>query len=533
MQILGYLRFNRFNVFSHSLKTNITIHLALLLVIAMILINFVMIIVAQKALLNSEISKGYVFLSGIRENFFTFTESENTTARLDYQDNFSRRLNDAGISCALVMEEHKNEIYSTENNCALKEELESLTKQTIASGKKTTRFFGSTWGVFWEQSKNLIISTPFLNKGRIVAGASIVLPLERIYKTLRQTQYLLLIYVFVNTAVLTLIGLYRLTKITVKPLQKLVKRADEYREDGEMFFLYEKGDNEFGKLSKALNSMLKKIAEDKEKLQNTILSLEKANLDLKQAQKEIVRAEKLASVGRLSSGIAHEIGNPIGIIGGYLELLKQNDISDGDKKEFILRTENEIKRINTIIRELLDFSKPSSEGLKSISVHEIIQDTIDVFKFQPLIADINLNLSLKAENDTVRADPNQLRQIFLNLIINAADAISSVKNRLDGNITVTSEVVPSTHAKPKDHLNMLKINYIDNGIGIAEESLGDIFDPFYTTKEPGKGTGLGLSVCFMIVEEIGGEIKADSKEGKGTTMTLYLPLHDDSPPEKI
>ena len=510
---------------SSSLKTNITIHLALLLLIAMVLIDFVMIIVAQKALLRSEISKGDVFISGIGSNFDVFSESKNVALPSAYHKNLDRRLQYAGFSCAVVMDADKNQIYSGGSNCALQGELQALAGQAIESGEKTTRFFGSTWGIFWEQSQNLVVSAPLLKKDQIAAGVSIVLPLERIYKTLRKTQYLLLVYILVNTAVLTLIGLYRLSRVTVKPLQTLVRRADGYQEDGETFFLYEKGVNEFGKLSKALNSMLKKIAEDKEELQRTVLSLEKANLDLIQAQKEIVRAEKLATVGRLSSGIAHEIGNPIGIIGGYLDLLKQNDISDDDKTEFLVRTENELQRINQIIKELLDFSRPSSEGEKAVSVHEIIQDTIEAYKYQPSMADIDVHLSLKAENDTVMADPNQLRQIFLNLTINAADAVSSILNRMDGNITITSEVVADTPAESKDYVKRLAINFIDNGIGIAEESLGNIFDPFYTTKEPGKGTGLGLSVCFMIVEGMDGEMKATSKEGEGTTMTLYLPLY--------
>jgi len=513
-------------VFSRSIKMNIAIHLAVLLVLAMILIGFVTIIIAQKSLLRSEISKVYVFISGIEANLMNFSESENIIEHSDFQDDFGRMINDAGFSCGLIMDSKKNQIISNDKSCALQDELEKLTQQTIRSGEKTTRFFGSTWGVFWEQSRNLIISAPLRRKGSVVAGASIVMPLEGIYKILRRTQYELLGYILLNAVVFTLIGLYRLSRITVKPLQRLVMRADEYREDDEIFFLYEKEDNEFNRLSKALNSMLKRIAEDKEKLRTTVLSLEKANLDLKQAQKDIIRAEKLASVGRLSSGIAHEIGNPIGIIVGYLELLKQNNISDDDKKEFILRTENEINRINAIIRQLLDLSRPSSEDLETVSVHSIIEDTIDVYKFQPLMSDIHLDLSLTADNDMVIADSNQLRQVFLNLIINAADAIFSVEGPIDGRLTITSEIVPNTHTESKDHLGMLKVNYIDNGPGIAEENLGNVFDPFYTTKEPGKGTGLGLSVCFMIIEGIGGKIKATSDEGQGTTMTVYLPLTD-------
>jgi signal transduction histidine kinase len=126
------------------------------------------------------------------------------------------------------------------------------------------------------------------------------------------------------------------------------------------------------------------------------------------------------------------------------------------------------------------------------------------------------------------ADPNQLRQVFLNLLINAADAILSVEDHAKGKISITSEVVPMLPAESADHRNMLKISYIDNGSGISRENLGNIFDPFYTTKEPGKGTGLGLSVCFMIIQGIGGKIQASSEEGRGSTINVYLPLTNQS-----
>ncbi len=291
-----------------------------------------------------------------------------------------------------------------------------------------------------------------------------------------------------------------------------------------MVFLYEKEDNEFNKLSRALNNMLTHIAADKEKLRTTVKSLEKTNIELKKAQQEVLRAEKLASVGRLSSGIAHEIGNPIGIVTGYLELLKQNDISDEDRREFILRTENEINRIHTIIRQLLDFARSSSDSPQAVAVHEIVNDIAETVKFQPVMSQIDLQLDLGAQSDSVIADPNQLRQVFLNLLLNAADAVAYAKERLNGRITIKSKIELNPQADTKDQTCVLKIEIIDNGFGIKKEDMDNIFDPFYTTKEPGKGTGLGLSVSFMIIEGIGGKIEASSKEGMGTTMAVYLPL---------
>jgi signal transduction histidine kinase len=136
------------------------------------------------------------------------------------------------------------------------------------------------------------------------------------------------------------------------------------------------------------------------------------------------------------------------------------------------------------------------------------------------MSEIDIRLMLDAKNDIVYADPNQLRQVFVNLMMNAADAISSSGKPEQGVITIKTELVPESGDVKTD----LVIRVIDNGVGISDSNLETVFDPFFTTKEPGKGTGLGLSVCFMIIEQAGGLIKAESKEGQGTTFTICLPV---------
>ena len=506
-------------MFYRGIKTNIFINIVVLLVLAMILIDFVITIAVQNILIRSEISKGNFLISSIEDELRDYDK-----IGLDFKAKLNKMLNESGFSGAVILDTKENQIYFNGKSGALQDEINILTKRAIQSREKTTEFSGTSWGVFWKQSRFLIISAPLFRGEDIIGGASVVLQLEEVYAQLRHTQRLIFIYILVNAVIFTLFGLYRLSKVTVKPLNRLIKRANEYREDDESFFLSEKGDNEFNKLSKSLNSMLKRISEDKDRLQKTVKSLEKANFDLKQAQENIIRAEKLASVGRLSSGIAHEIGNPISIIIGYLDLIKKNNINDEERREFIERSGNEINRIDNLIKQLLDFSRPSDVGLKAVSVHEIINDITKALKIQPILANINLKLNLAASIDTIMADPDQLRQVFLNLIINAADAINSSNNKSDGKIIIESKSLTKD-----DNLGVnptkLNIELIDNGSGISEENINNIFDPFFTTKEPGKGTGLGLSVCFMIIDKLGGNIKATSKEGKGTTITITLPLY--------
>ncbi len=140
------------------------------------------------------------------------------------------------------------------------------------------------------------------------------------------------------------------------------------------------------------------------------------------------------------------------------------------------------------------------------------------------MSNIELECRLEAQNDKVLADSNQLRQVFLNLIINAADAISSERKAANGKLKIQSSAADEKQEQPEDAQNYLKIMFIDNGPGIPAENIGNIFDPFFTTKDPGKGTGLGLSVSFMIVEGFGGKMTVNSKVGEGTTLTLLLPL---------
>jgi two-component system NtrC family sensor kinase len=340
---------------------------------------------------------------------------------------------------------------------------------------------------------------------------------------------LVIFYILLNTLFLALFGFYLLHRSIIRPINRLVKRAEEFKE-GETFFLSSDTEqSEFGKLSRALNMVLRRLEDNKTELKSTISSLKKANLELRQAQEDIIRSEKLASVGRLASGVAHEIGNPIGIVLGYLGLLKGDSLNKEERGDFINRIENEIDRINRTIRNLLDFSRPSKGEVKAVSVHQIIVDMLDMLKPQPMMSDIKIMLNQVAKKDTILADPDKLKQVFLNLLVNAIDAMEAnqTKDGIPNNVlSIKTSVVPESQSDGKGNGNKIQIEFIDNGPGLPAEELNRIFDPFYTTKEPGKGTGLGLSVSLRIVEDMDGDIKAKSEKGEGTTITVILPLHE-------
>jgi signal transduction histidine kinase len=167
--------------------------------------------------------------------------------------------------------------------------------------------------------------------------------------------------------------------------------------------------------------------------------------------------------------------------------------------------------------------------VRVVSVHRIIVDMLDMLKPQPMMADVTVTLDRKATGDTVLADPDKLKQVFLNIVMNAIDAMEANQTE-DGSpakrLSIRTGVQSEAQRSKRENGKTVQVEFTDNGSGIPAEDLTRIFDPFHTTKDPGKGTGLGLSVSLRIVEDMGGVIKVKSTQGKGTTLTVILPLYE-------
>jgi signal transduction histidine kinase len=361
-------------------------------------------------------------------------------------------------------------------------------------------------------------------------GIAISFGLDAVYAPLRTFQKILIIYVVINTLILAALAFYRISRLYLGPVNRMAQRAEGYRDEDDMPFAVRKQDNELKVLSNALNLMTRRIAGDKKKLKETVRSLEKANAELRRAQAEIVRAEKLSTVGRLASGVAHEIGNPVGIVLGYLELLKRDDTTSTESKDYLERSEEEMLRISSIIQQLLNISRPSAGKPEPLSIHEVLLSVSEMLQVQPLLANIDIQLKMDAREDTVFADRAHIQQILINLVLNAADAISGKGNDFEGRIVLATSVRAAERVSEKDFCKpcpapVLTIQCIDNGTGIPEDHLANVFDPFYTTKEPQKGTGLGLAVCYMLAQGMEGRLEAASQPGVETVFSLHLPLH--------
>lgn len=503
-----------------GLRAGILAQLVFLIIAAMLLVNMVILHFSIKDLIEAKIDTGRLLIRALEQNLgHMLGTQESRESGFRFKENADKLLLSGGYSRVLIVDTHGSILFS--KGLGADNRQPHLTRAVEAEGSRSwsVSYSGSTWGVLWLGSRDIHVSAPLSWNDGPVGGITISSSLDPIYQTLRRSEKMILLYIILDTIILALVGMYILSRIVVRPIHRLLKMTEEYQAgEGDIILpVPENTRNEIGDLTRSLGVMLQRLDENKRELKEHISSLEWANRELRQAQNEIIRSEKLASVGRLTAGIAHEIGNPISIILGYLELIRRGNITDEERKDFIHRVESEINRVRDIISQLLDFSRPSSGEKKACHLHEQIKNTVNMMKPQPMMEDIEVTFDLRASKDTVFADPNQLQQVFLNVIMNAADVLNDDRGRHeDGSRELK---IAST-----DDGDSIKIWFKDNGPGIDQGELSYIFDPFYTTKDPGKGTGLGLSVCYRIVEEQGGDIFAESSVGEGTTIIVRFPV---------
>ncbi len=486
----------------------------------MLLINVVMVEFTKKDLIQARVHSARLLIRALEQNLGQLSDQKekelsDLVSGPQYERTLTRLLDEGQFSGAVIVDSKGKPLVAAGSITRANTYESSLARRAVEMRMGSTNYSGSTWGAIWLSYKEFGISEPLLFEGRSLGGITLTGSLTPIYQALRKSEKVILFYVLLDTIFIVLVGMYLLSRIVVKPIHNLLRVTDAYQ-GGEIAFLFDATSrNEIARLSRSLNNMLKRLEENKKDLKTHIASLEEANKELKQTQSELLRSEKLASVGRLAAGVAHEIGNPIGIIFGYLDLIRNGEISEEEREDFLDRIESEIARINRIIGELLGFSRPSSERPEDVHVHDVIRSTVKMLEPQPILEGIRIDLALNAFTDTILADRDQLQQVFVNVMMNAADAISEKD-------TQGSEKIMTVESENTDR--RLELRFIDTGPGIPEEELPHILDPFYTTKDPGKGTGLGLSVCYRILEGIGGTIRVESALEKGTTVVIDLPL---------
>ena len=342
----------------------------------------------------------------------------------------------------------------------------------------------------------------------------------------------------------------------VEPLDRLARRAGRIAEGDFEARPDVDGPVEVRKVGAKVSAMAERLIEGQERLRENVESLERTNRELLEARDELVRTEKLASVGRLAAGIAHEVGNPLSSVTSLLEMLrKQADDSLVD------HLESEARRIDEIVSGLLDFARPGEAPVTAADPRDVVDDTIELLRIQGRFDGVRVTVEGPGEELRLMANRDRLQQVLVNLLLNAVDAARESKGEREVAVRIAPDVFDGA-ARARDysarreddpegvdyrHLRrmeeptgqfrdvpladgqrVVRIEVLDSGPGIDEDHRGRIFDPFFTTREPGQGMGLGLAIAARLTDEMGGVIDAGrrSEEG-GSVFAVLLPRSDE------
>ncbi len=414
---------------------------------------------------------------------------------------------------------------------------------------------GEGWWVAESAAERLLlIEQPAASGGWLLRGA---FGLARTDAAARRVAASTALYGGLVVVGLALIGWLLLYRLVLRPLDRLLELAGQVSQHGDLSWLLaaERSGSELGRLGLSLGRMARRIEDDQGELRRQIAEQERLNRELQQAQQAMLRQEKLASVGLLAAGLAHEVGNPMSAIVGYVDMLRSEPFSDEERGQILARVARELERIDRIIQDLLAFSRPGRGRIEPCAPAALITGVIDLLRPQQAFKAVDCRVELAAELPPVDCDPDLVRQVLVNLLLNAADALQP-----GGALWVRAAAVERAESglrwrggRPawfdRGELHQLRpprdgrglpadrpaviFAVVDAGAGIEAAHLDRIFDPFFSTKEPGRGTGLGLAISHSAIASLGGEIWAWSRPGTGTQFAFWLPAAapgDRSPP---
>lgn len=321
---------------------------------------------------------------------------------------------------------------------------------------------------------------------------------------------LVAIYVGVFGVALLVFAYFVLTRLIVRPVESLARAAGRVAAGSRIVHTPRAGARELQDLGDAFQTMTLHLLAEEEKLRNKLDELTRTTGRLTEANVQLERSERMASVGRLAAGVAHEIGNPLSALLGLEDIMLDGGLDPAAQRDFIVRMKKETERINGVVRDLLDFARSDAhDEEESADVKAVFEDVAALVKPQKDLRDIELSLDVEPGLH-VALGPNRLTQVILNLVLNAAGAL---------------ENTPGTvRLRAKREGDVAHIEIEDTGPGVPPSMRERIFEPFVTTKEVGKGTGLGLSVCRGIVASAKGTISVDPSYEGGARFVVELPI---------
>jgi two-component system NtrC family sensor kinase len=335
---------------------------------------------------------------------------------------------------------------------------------------------------------------------------------------------------------LLVFGYVALGWLVVRPVDALSRAARRVSEGARSLEPPSTRTRELAELGVSLRTMTLRLRADEEALVAKIAEVERSAAELREAQARLVRSERLASVGRLSAGLAHELGNPLAAIVGLVDLLESGGLDEDEQRDFLARVRRETERMHGVLRGLLDFARPAAprahDEAVSGSVEDAVHEVRGLLAPQRDFRELTLELALDADLPSVRLSTSELTQVLLNLALNARDAVTSVARQERAEDGPRGEPEPASSgrvrvsARALEGEGLVELAVDDDGPGVEPALAATLFEPFVTTKEVGKGTGLGLAVCRGLVEAAGGTIEVRRSALGGACFVVRLPLAD-------
>ena len=307
-----------------------------------------------------------------------------------------------------------------------------------------------------------------------------------------------LVFSVITALVPNLLLLLLVVRTISRPLQRITLAAVQVSEGAYGTEIdMRKSNDEMGVLADSFNEMSRKMASDIEQLQRL--------------SEQLVRTEKLAAMGTLSAGVAHEVNNPLASISSLIQMMQNQTNIDDETKEKLHLISTQITRIAQVTKDMMDFARIRPAAKNLVNINEVLETSLRLASFDNLFRKLKITKFYGENLPKIFVDNDQLQQVFLNLFLNSRDALP------DG-----GEIIIKTLQNQSD----IVIELSDNGVGISHSDMKKIFDPFFTTKPTGKGTGLGLAVCYGIITAHGGKIEVNSNNGQVTIFKINLPINE-------
>lgn len=540
----------------YGLRIRIVALITALSVVLVFLIGVVVLKVAEHNFIKQKIMTGDMAVSGLQSALDTFWRERDS---LIQSNEDIENLNNLVVNTirnvrliGLVLVDKDKRVFAASKVPILGTVRDDeMIRKSFATGRMQRNIIGTKGAFGFGLYNEMEFAGPLYHGDDVVAVARFSMPMGDIRRSLEGTLDMLYLYIFLDLLLIVITGSYLLMYFVVRPIDELLRSTERIRSGDLDNPISLTSDDEIGRLAMALEALRATLVQKDRTVKKQMNSLETLNSRLTKIRDQLIHTDRLAYVGRVTAGVAHEIGNPLGAIYGYLDILKTAGDDPALLNDLVNRISSEIGRIDSIMKELLNFSRPHQDPVVSVMLPETVKSCLEVLKAQRVLDKVSVHLTFDPKTPPILAAEGQMKQVFLNLMVNAVDAMGQ-EGKIQAEIShsgfdnllpylpalgpeeslftgedafmdlekrgiVFSSRIPYTEG---EHIVMVTVR--DFGSGIEHKNLVNVFEPFFTTKEKSKGTGLGLAICQRIVEGVGGLLRVQSIPGKGTAVTCYF-----------